>query len=202
MKLSENIIIEQWYPNLIGYCDYSEHKKIEKILVKECLFLSSKIKKGGKNWISNNTYNTLDTYNILKNKKFNNLNKWVFNKVLEYSNHLKYQNNYKCNEGWFNIYKKYDYQEFHDHGKNTLSAVYFLKSNSEKYSKIWFKFNVNENLMDPTTDSSFILTSPSAWYKPIPGRLLIFKSTLKHCVERQEDNDLRISLAYNFDKIL
>ena len=202
MKLSENITIEQWYPNLIGYCDYNNHKKIEKILVKECLFLSNEIKKGGDNWISNKTYNTLDTYNILKNKKFKNLNEWVFNKVLEYSNNLKYQDNYRCAEGWFNIYKKYDYQEFHDHGKNTLSAVYFLKSNPEKSSKIWFKFNINENLMDPTTNVSSNLTCSSAWYKPIPGRLLIFKSTLKHCVERQEDDNLRISLAYNFDKVL
>lgn len=202
MKLSENITIEQWYPNLIGYCDYNNHKKIEKILVKECLFLSNKIKKGGNNWISNKTYNTLDTYNILKNKKFKNLNEWVFNKVLEYSNNLQYQNNYRCIESWFNIYKKYDYQEFHDHGKNTLSAVYFLKSNPEKSSKIWFKFNDNENLMDPTTSASFNLTCSTACYKPIPGRLLIFKSTLKHCVERQEDDNLRISLAYNFNKIL
>lgn len=202
MKENNNLIIEQWYPNLIGYCDNLNHNKIEKNLVKECLSLSKKIKKGGDNWVSNKTYNTIDTYNILKNKKFKNLNEWICNQVLKYSNTLKYKNSYNCVEGWFNIYKKYDYQEFHDHGKNTLSAVYFLKSNPEKSSKILFKFNINENLMDPTTDPSFILTSPSAWYKPIPGRLLIFKSTLRHCVERQEDDDLRISLAYNFDKIL
>ena len=53
---------------------------------------------------------------------------------------IKYQNKYRCKEGWFNIYKKYDYQEFHDHGKSTLSAVYFLKSNPKKSSKIYFKF--------------------------------------------------------------
>jgi len=202
MKENNNMIIEQWYPNLIGYCDYSEHIKIEKNLVKECLSLSNKIKTGGKNWISNKTYNTLNTYNILKNKKFAKLNKWIFNKVLEYSTNLKYKDKYKCIGGWFNIYKKYDYQEYHDHGESTLSCVYFLKSNPEKSSKIYFKFNINENLMEPTVDHSFGLTSPTAWYAPVSGRLLIFKSTLRHCVERHEDNNIRISLAYNFNKIL
>ena len=202
MKLSNNMIIEQWYPNLIGYCDYPEHIKIEKNLVKECLSLSNKIKKGGKNWISNKTYTTLNTYNILENKKFSKLNEWIFNKVLEYSTSLKYKDKYKCMGGWFNIYKKYDYQEYHDHGENTLSCVYFLKSNSEKSSKIHFKFNINENLMEPTVNHSFGLTSPTAWYTPVSGRLLIFKSTLRHCVERHEEDDIRISLAYNFNKIL
>jgi hypothetical protein len=72
MKENNIIIIEQWYPNLIGYCDYSEHIKIEKNLVKVCLSLSNKIKTGGKNWISNKTYNTLNTYNILKVIGFSN----------------------------------------------------------------------------------------------------------------------------------
>jgi hypothetical protein len=168
MNLSENITIEQWYPNLIGYCDYSEHTKIEKNLVKECLSLSSKTKKGGENWISNKTYTTLNTYNILENKKFTKLNEWIFNKVLAYSTHLKYKDKYKCIGGWFNIYKKYDYQEFHDHGENTLSAVYFLKSNPDKSSKIHFKFNINDNLIVVISNSlisisrDFISTSSPA----------------------------------------
>lgn len=202
MELNKNLTIEQWYPNLIGYCDYLDHNKIEKILSGECLSLSKKIKKGGKNWISNKTYNTFNTYSILKNEKFKKLNNWILNKVLEYSNALKYQNKLYCVDAWFNIYKKYDYQEFHDHGSSTLSAVYFLKSDAEKSSKIYFKFNLNDNLMEPTTDPSFNLTSPTVWYAPVPGRLLIFKSTLKHSVERHENNNIRISLAYNFNKVL
>lgn len=203
MNLNENIKIEEWYPNLIGYCDYPKHNLIEKNLIKECLLIKNKIKKGGKNWISNKTYNTLYTYNILKNKKFDELNIWIFNKVLEYAVKLKYKDKYKCVNGWFNIYKKYDYQEYHDHGTHSLSAVYFLKSDPKKSAKIFFKFkDTSENIMEPSIDDAFNLTSPVAWYSSLPGRLLIFKSTLKHCVERQEDKELRISLAYNFNKIL
>lgn len=197
----ENMIIEQWYPTFIGYCDYYEHKKIEKNLIKECLLIKKSTQKGGKNWISNKTYNTIDTYNILENKKFLQLNNWILNKVLQYSNVLKYKNKYKCIEGWFNVYKKYDYQEYHDHSECTFSAVYFLKSNPEKSSKIYFKFNNTKNIMEPTPDPSFKLTYGTVFYNPVPGRLLIFPSTLKHCVERHEEKKIRISLAYNFNKI-
>jgi uncharacterized protein (TIGR02466 family) len=201
-KINENVVIEQWYPTFIGYCDYSNHKKIEKSLIKECFLIQKNIKSGGKNWISNKTYNTLDTYNILENKKFYQLNNWIFNKILEYANNLKYKDKYKCSEGWFNIYKKYDYQEYHDHPISTFSAVYFLKSDQEKSSKIYFKFNNTTNPMEPASDPSFKLSYKTVFYNPIPGRLLIFPSTLKHCVERHEYSEKRISLAYNFIKTI
>jgi hypothetical protein len=194
--------IDQWYPTFIAYCDYPNHDHIEKTLVEECLILSEKVKKGGEDWISNKTYNTLNTHNILKNKKFKKLNLWIHNQVNEYSNNLKYLNKFKCVNAWFNIYKKYDYQEIHDHGENSLSAVYFLKSNAEKSSKIFFKFNLDTNKMEPKIDKNFNITCPTAWYYPVPGRLLIFKSTTKHCVERHEQEDIRISLAYNFNEII
>jgi uncharacterized protein (TIGR02466 family) len=196
------MIIEQWYPTFIGYSDYPEHKKIEKNLTKECFLIQKNIKSGGEDWISKKTYNTLNTYNILENKKFYKLNDWIFNQILDYANNLKYKDKYKCSEGWFNIYKKYDYQEYHDHSDSTFSAVYFLKSNIKKSSKIYFKFNNTRNIMEPTPDPSFKLTYSTVFYDPVPGRLIIFPSTLKHCVERHEHEEERISLAYNFNKII
>jgi uncharacterized protein (TIGR02466 family) len=195
-----DLTIQQFYPTFIGFVDNPDHKLIEKILVKECILLSKKIKKGGTSWIANKTYTTLDTYNLLNNKKFDNLHYWIFQKIKEYSEALKYKGEYKCSDAWFNIYKKYDFQEYHEHGLSTLSAVYFLKSNKNS-SKIFFKLNDGANIMDPIIDNNFILTTPLINYEPIPGRLLIFRSTVKHCVERQEDNNIRISLAYNFNKI-
>ena len=199
-KMNNNdLTIQQFYPKFIGFADYKEHLSIEKTLVKECLSISKKIKKGGDSWIADKTYNTLNTYSLLSNKKFDKLNKWIFKKIQQYSDLLKYKGEYKCSDAWFNIYKKYDFQEYHEHGLSTLSAVYFLKSNKNS-SKIFFKFNDSSNVMDPVIDNNFILTAPLINYEPIPGRLLIFRSTVKHCVERHEDDDIRISLAYNFNK--
>jgi uncharacterized protein (TIGR02466 family) len=191
--------IESWNPTFIGYVDNPEHSKIEKKLVEHCLKLKNKIKSGGDNWISKSTYNTDDTYNIINDKKFKSLNDWIVKNVKEYSLKLKYKNNFLCKEAWFNVYKKYDYQEFHNHPSFTLSAVYFLKS-SEKDARIFFNLDPFSDANKPEIDPDFFITSSMIHYDPVPGRLLIFRSNLLHCVERQESNDLRISLAYNFKK--
>jgi hypothetical protein len=75
--------------------------------------------------------------------------------------------------------------------------------NSESAQRILVLLkNDANNLMEPDLIENSNFNAPVAWYYPVPGRLLIFKSTTKHCVERHEDDDIRISLAYNFNKIL
>ena len=193
--------LDIWSANIIGFVDNTEHKKIENKLIKKCIKIKKEINSGGKNWISNKTYNTLQTYNLLEDIEFNQLNDWVFKQVSEYAMKLKYRNNFNCSEAWFNIYHKNDYQEFHSHSLSSLSAVYFLKSNPESSAKLHFRFKNDPGVNEPVISDNFNLTAHTAWYKPIPGRLLIFKSDLLHCVERSEEKDIRISIAYNFNRV-
>ena len=193
-----NIVFEQWCPKVIGYVDNPNHKKIDKKLIKICNFLQSKIKKGGDNWVSNKTYNTIGNYNLHKDKNFQELNKWIFSNVTEYAEKLNYESNLECVHSWFNIYKKYDYQEYHTHSFNTFSAVYFLKSN-KKSAKIFFKVDSDPSSNDAKPKKYNSLNSAVVWYEAIPGRLIIFRSNLSHCVERSEEEDTRISLAFNFN---
>jgi len=192
------MILEYWSPKIIGYLDNPNHKKIDTKLIKVCNNLQKKIKKGGDYWISNKIYNTLNNYNIHKDNNFKILYDWIFQCVIEYANKLKYKPDFKCVESWFNIYKKNDYQEFHTHSMSSLSAVYFLKSDSEKSSKIYFKVRRDNTLSDPVITSSDSIDYPLVWYKAVPGRLLIFKSNLPHSVAMSNEDDTRISLAFNF----
>jgi uncharacterized protein (TIGR02466 family) len=192
------MILEYWSPKIIGYVDNPNHKKIDTKLIKVCNNLQKKIKKGGDYWISNKIYNTLNNYNIHKDNNFKILYDWIFQCVIEYANKLKYKPDFKCVESWFNIYKKNDYQEFHTHSMSSLSAVYFLKSDSEKSSKIYFKVRRDNTLSDPVITSSDSIDYPLVWYKAVPGRLLIFKSNLPHSVAMSNEDDTRISLAFNF----
>lgn len=192
------MILEYWSPKIIGYVDNPNHKKIDTKLIKVCNNLQKKIKKGGDYWISNKIYNTLNNYNIHKDNNFKILYDWIFQCVIEYANKLKYKPDFKCVESWFNVYKKNDYQEFHTHSMSSLSAVYFLKSDSEKSSKIYFKVRRDNTLSDPVITSSDSIDYPLVWYKAVPGRLLIFKSNLPHSVAMSNEDDTRISLAFNF----
>lgn len=193
--------IDKWSPKIIGCCENPNHKTIEKKLTKLCLNIRKNTKSGGQDWVSNKTFNTLATHNIHTDERFYDLNMWIFDRVQEYSNHMKYKNDYECATSWMSIYKKHDYQEYHTHSIHSLSAVYFLKSDPKKSSRIIFKVSEDPFVNEPTPREYNYDNSNTAWYEAMPGRLLIFKSNLPHCVERSEQNDTRISLAYNFNII-
>jgi uncharacterized protein (TIGR02466 family) len=191
--------LDHLFPNIVGYVDNENHNNIENKLYKKCLKIQKNTVLGGEEWISSSVYNTFGKYNIIKDKDFNILNKWVFNKIEEYSNLLNYKNKFLPLPAWFNIYNKYDYQEVHDHSPATLSAIYYLKGNKETCARTYF-YSPSADGLQPEVTSGSILNSNKVWYETIPGRLLIFRSNLKHCVERQESEDVRVSIAYNFYK--
>jgi uncharacterized protein (TIGR02466 family) len=195
------MIIQNWFPTFIGHIDNENHKKYENKLTNICKKIKKKINSGGENWISKNTYNTYGTYNLINIKEFNNLNEWIFEQIKNYSNKLGYKNNFICDESWFNIYNKNDFQEFHTHSKHSLSAIYFLNSPKEGAARTFFESPIKEESQDPLCDYNNPLLFKKVHYYPKPGRLIIFRSNISHCVERHESNELRISLAYNF-KIL
>ena len=189
-------MIENWWPTQIGYYDNPNHSFIETRLVKECLSLMKKTKKGGSSWISDTTYNTSDGFHeVHKNNKFNSLNKWILDKVKEYIKETGMTYKINSMDSWFNVYRQNDFQEYHEHYNSVLSCVYFLKSNNKSSSLI---------IKSPATDfrnighENFLGINCPVRYKSVAGRLVVFRSYLPHCVDKQKDKDFRISLAYNF----
>lgn len=194
----KNMIIETWFPTLIGFVDNPNHKKIENKLTEVCKKIKKTTKSGGKNWVSKDTYNTIGTYDLKNKKEFLNLNKWVTDQVLLYCAKLNYIDNFILDEAWFNIYNKNDFQEYHSHSKHSLSAVYFLCSSEKNSANIFFKSPINDDSQEPFSQPFTPFTFKTANYYPTPGRLIIFRSNINHCVERHTSDKLRISLAYNF----
>jgi len=74
--------------------------------------------------------------------------------------------------------------------------VYFLESEEDSANVI---FRSNE---PPGIKKVFIKDNPYTWQRffvpPTPGRLIVFKSNVQHCVEQHKKENRRISLAYNF----
>jgi uncharacterized protein (TIGR02466 family) len=196
MENKQGMIIESWFPTLIGFVDNANHNKIENKLTNLCKKIKKEKTSGGKNWVSVDTYNTQGTCNLINIKEFKKLNDWIFEQVKNYSNRLGYKNNFICDDAWFNIYNKNDFQEYHIHPKHSLSAIYFLTSPKEGAARTFFESPISEEFQDPLSDDP--LVSKRVNYYPKAGRLIIFRSNVRHCVERHKSNKLRISLAYNF----
>ena len=75
---------------------------------------------------------------------------------------------------------------------------FILKAN-DKSAKVYFRSPVLDHIVPEYKERSAD-TWERIFYDPKPGRLVVFRSYLEHCVEMQKDKEARISLAYNFKK--
>lgn len=185
------MIIDKLFPVNVGIVDNPNHSELL-YLEKYIYQLSKKIKKGGNNWISNKTYNTSETHNVFKDNKFNPLVNWVNEQIIKYCKLLDYNGELNATTAWFNIYKKYDYQEYHNHMGGSLVAVYFFKSKEGSST-----FNIKKPY---ERDSKEFATGDHTTFDSKEGRLLIFNSSIKHCVSQHLGKENRISFSFNYKR--
>ena len=196
----ENLTLHSYFPSLIGIATNPNNHLLNKKLTNKCLSLRNKVKSGGKNWISNDTYNTLDTYNISKDPDFLDINKFINDQVISYCKAQSIDLN--CLDtspyGWFSIYKKNNYQDWHAHNPSLISVAYYLHCDDSS-AKIHFKHPA-EMITFPTVSSYNDYNSGTIEFTPKPGMALIFRSYLYHCVSKQKTNNTRICLSYNYER--
>jgi len=160
------------------------------------LDIKNKNKCGGKNWLLK-PYNTLDTYELTKDENFKLLLNKIEEKVFLFVKAHKSDHFYKIKEAWLNIYNKNDQQEYHYHADCTFSAVFFLKSTKD-CAKIFFE-NPVEPDMKPIKNikEQNQLTFKTCHFFPKENSLLIFRSYMRHMVEKQNTNFERTTVAVN-----
>ena len=193
----------KYFPTIIGCAINPNHFEIEKDLIEKCYEIKKYTKSGSDSWISNDTYSTIGTYDIKDDLSFSKLNNYVNTNVINYCEQMKIdvkKVDINPSSSWFNIYNKGDFQEFHQHSHNIISAIYILKSD-ENSGKIYFKNPYNDMLSPAYTE----YTSDNFErinFKPQPGMLLIFRSHLEHYVDKNNSDEDRISFAYNYRPII
>ena len=194
------MLIKKYFPSLIGFNVFNKHSKLEDKLYNKCVKIMHSTTKGGNNWVSKDTYNTLGTYNFFRDKSFKELNKFIIESIKKYCDELnidKSKLNFEINAAWFNYYHKGDYQEYHIH-QSVLSVIYFLKGPLDG-GKLNFKTPLNPLNNIPfkkfTED-----TYRSLFFDVVPGTLLIFDSSLEHSVSKHNTFEPRVTLAANIYK--
>ena len=200
--------IEKWFPVPIGIVFNTFHKEIEDDLSQVCLETKKFYKEQFDDYVKENNASSsplLDWYQfqkreahyrLLEDPKFSRLNDWIDDQISLYTEQLEFNTpKLKCNEGWFNVMEKYEFTDYHNHAPNAISCVYFLAcTEPDSGAKLLIK---NRNSNDY---SSYSKLFPSYMvYNPDPGKLVIFSSTLEHAVQQHNTDDLRITLAYNYN---
>ena len=98
-------------------------------------------------------------------------------------------------EWWWNIYDNHNYQEYHSHVPHLFSGVYYARvpkgSSDIKLRHPAWNINIphaNQNKYNSDTCN----------FKLYDRIMLIFPSTLLHCVPSGENTEPRISFSFNY----
>ena len=191
--------IELWFPTSIYYADDILDENEINALIDASYNIKNNIKNGNKDWRCN-VYTTFQNHDVTKDNKFSNLISKISLHVNEFAKCFGSDYEYKCGEGWINIYNKNQYQEFHYHPGYTFSAVYYLSA-PEGSGKLVFNSPLLPDMMpikNITNEKDNALTLPICEYQAIKNRLIIFRSNLEHMVQQGTNQSDRISLAFNF----
>ncbi len=107
-------------------------------------------------------------------------------------------------EGWVNINPKHGFNVPHDHPGYTWSGVYYVVVPEKKDPK---SRSGSIELLDPRTNTAAMASdiarqsgyfSPKRTLTPKDGMILIFPSYLRHWVYPNDEDENRISMAFNF----
>ena len=97
---------------------------------------------------------------------------------------------------WININGKHDYNRLHNHLGVCLSAVLFIKAPNGCGDLVFERPGITPIVPDFSTLNALNWTNYAI--TPLEGRLVVFPATLNHFVDRNESDELRISMAFNF----
>ena len=119
--------------------------------------------------------------------------------VNEFATHYGSDEQYACNDAWYNVYTSGRYQEFHMHPYSIFSAVYYVKVPDGAPGTYFKRPNMGsmlppKNKVRPTPLSMDSINAP-----PQERTVIIFRSNLQHSVPPATFDGERITIALNFD---
>ena len=102
----------------------------------------------------------------------------------------------KCNECWLNVYSEGHAQDVHLHGNSVISGIYYPKAPPGS-GALLIHSPFNDIMLDPPTRELNALNIKVMAIKPKPGKMILFRSFVKHSVTPTRGKEERISIAFN-----
>jgi len=102
----------------------------------------------------------------------------------------------RINECWLNVYGNGHAQEVHCHPNHVFSGIYYPKA-PEGCGEVVFHSHLADQMLEPPLTEMNALNTPTFRIQPVPGRMVIFRSWLRHSVMPSMITEDRISIAFN-----
>lgn len=194
--------IHQLFPTVVRTCQIENFQALNKELttgVEEIRKVTPNTKPD--DWTCS-VYTTLhSSMELLEIEPFTLLKPIIHREVSQYAEALGIYapvENLRILDAWLNVYTEGDSQEMHIHQNSIFSGIYYIKA-PEGCSDVQFQSPLIDNMIAPATFETNELNSTGAFLPAREGRMILFRSHVKHAVMTNNINDERISLAFNID---
>ena len=108
---------------------------------------------------------------------------------------LKYDNNFKITTSWYTKSSPGNFGEFHNHGNNFYSGIYYIDTNKDSGDIEFCDFSTSTFDLQP---KEYTIDNSKAWqFNPINDMIIFFPSQLHHTIKLNKSNTDRYSLAFN-----
>lgn len=134
----------------------------------------------------------------LKNKKFYFLKKLImieFNKFKK--EYLKYENNFKITTSWFTKTLPNQTSNYHNHKNCMFSGILYIQANENSGGINFINYNNNSSFQINCKEYNQYNAADYTIF-PKNGLLIFFPSEIHHKILKNNSNNIRYSLAFNF----
>jgi len=135
---------------------------------------------------------------ILKSKELTELREFVEDSMLEYFKSIhapKFDVSLYLTQSWANYTQKGQFHHKHAHPNSIVSGVFYPQAD-KAVDRIYFYKNDYEQIEVPVAEYN-PYNNKSWWFDVGAGDLILFPSGLTHMVQMKEDDNTRISIAFN-----
>ncbi len=136
---------------------------------------------------------------LLDLEEFKEFREIVQAKVTRYATALKFdvaKHPLRLNECWINVYSKQHSQEIHLHQNSVFSGIYYVKAPAGCAPTLVYSPMADVMLEPPTVQNTPLNTGLSS-FDAIEGRMLVFRSCVRHSVLPSVIDEDRVTIAFN-----
>lgn len=99
-------------------------------------------------------------------------------------------------ECWVNVYGARQSQEIHLHRNSVLSGIYYVQVPPGAGATLFYS-PLADVMLEPRASEGNRLNAKVTGYEPVAGRMLVFRSSLRHSVLPGDFEGERITIAFN-----
>jgi len=143
----------------------------------------------GKNWASNDT-------DVLSNPVFKDIKELVSGAIDHYTKNVMMwnSNEFYITQSWINVTPKNTEHHTHYHLNSIISGTFYLQTVPNDH----IIFKNDKKPMMSLEQSDFNIWNSDTWKLPVSDNaVVLFPSTIFHCVESHDSDIDRISIAFN-----